>query len=344
MMLTMSAEYAQPYDLQPLLSAFGERVQVSVSLSRYTAARVGGKVDALLEARTSDELVEFCTELWTSNLPFTLLGGGSNVLVSDRGVRGVVVLNRARRVRFGVDEHGNKLPESLAAQQPVLVWAESGANFGAVARQAAQRGLAGLEWAAGIPGTVGGAVVGNAGAHGGDMAGNLIMAEILHREGYGASMIATRATCSAERLGFAYRSSALKRGGASSGIDSGPRQPEDVVLAGLLRLERSTPQAVQARSNELVAYRRRTQPPGASMGSMFKNPPGDYAGRLIQTAGLKGARRGDAEISSLHANFFINRGRATAADIYALILLAQQTVHEQFGVELELEIELLGEW
>jgi UDP-N-acetylmuramate dehydrogenase len=344
MMLTMTAEYAQPYDLQPLLFAFGDRVQVAISLSRYSAARVGGKADALLEARTSDELVEFCSVLWSTGLPFTILGGGSNVLVSDRGVRGVVVLNRARRVRFGVDDQGHKLPESLAAQQPVLVWAESGANFGAVARQAAQRGLAGLEWAAGIPGTGGGAVVGNAGAHGGDMAGNLIMAEILHREGYGASMIATRATWSKERLGFAYRSSVLKHGGATSYEDSAPHQPEAVVLAAILHLERSTPQAVQARNEELVAYRRRTQPPGASMGSMFKNPPGDFAGRLIEAAGLKGSRRGDAEISPLHANFFINRGRATAADIYALILLAQQTVLEQFGVELELEIELLGEW
>lgn len=157
-------------------------------------------------------------------------------------------------------------------------------------------------------------------------------------------MIATRATWSAERLGFAYRSSALKRGGASSNVDSRPRQLENIVLAAVLRLERSTPQAVQARNEELVAYRRRTQPPGASMGSMFKNPPGDYAGRLIEAAGLKGARRGDAEISPLHANFFINRGQATATDIYELILLAQKSVLAQLGVELELEIELLGEW
>ena len=350
-MLLMASENTQPFDLQPVLSMFGDRVQIGVPLSRYSAARVGGPADALLEAHSGDELVEICTVLWQSGLPFTILGGGSNVLISDWGVRGVVVLNKARRLRFGVDEHGQKLPEHRAARQAMLVWAESGANFGALARQAAQRGLAGLEWATGIPGTVGGAVVGNAGAHGGDMAGNLIMAEILHRQDQGEFMQAARASWPPEKFGFTYRSSALKRSPANSeektGSESrnaGLTQPWAVVLAAVLRLERSSAPAVKARCDELLAYRRRTQPPGASMGSMFKNPPGDYAGQLIEAAGLKGARRGEAEISSLHANFFINRGRATAAEIYELILLARQVVLEQFGVPLELEIELLGEW
>ena len=142
----------------------------------------------------------------------------------------------------------------------------------------------------------------------------------------------TRGSWTAKELGFGYRTSALKH------------RSDKVVLAAVLKLERSTPQAVQARNQELVAYRRRTQPPGASMGSMFKNPPGDYAGRLIEAAGLKGASCGDAEISTLHANFFVNRGRATATDIYQLIRLARQAVLDQFGVELELEIQLVGEW
>ena len=158
-------------------------------------------------------------------------------------------------------------------------------------------------------------------------------------------MIATRAEWPQEKLGFSYRSSVLKRGEPTSAVQDGSAsQPRTVVLAAVLRLERSSAVAVKARSDELLAYRRRTQPPGASMGSMFKNPAGDYAGRLIEAAGLKGARQGQAEISTLHANFFINRGRATAADIYSLICLAQQAVLEQFGVALELEIELLGEW
>lgn len=187
-------------------------------------------------------------------------------------------------------------------------------------------------------------MVGNAGAHSGDVAGNLIMAEILHHEGHGVTMTTTRSNWSKENLGFSYRSSALKRHLPSADAAARLLQPWAVVLSAVLRLERSSVQAVKARSDELLAYRRRTQPPGASMGSMFKNPPGDYAGRLIEAAGLKGARRGQAEISSLHANFFINRGGATAAEIYELIRLAQASVLEQFGIALELEIELLGEW
>jgi len=137
----------------------------------------------------------------------------------------------------------------------------------------------------------------------------------------------------AERMAFSYRSSILKR------------QPgKAAVLAARLLLEPKAPEEIEAMMQELVAYRRRTQPPGASMGSIFKNPPGDYAGRLIEAAGIKGACIGDAQISPLHANFFVNLGRATASDIYALIQQARNEVERQFGVSLELEVELLGEW
>jgi UDP-N-acetylmuramate dehydrogenase len=117
-----------------------------------------------------------------------------------------------------------------------------------------------------------------------------------------------------------------------------------VVLSARLRLEYSTPDVVQGKMEEYVKYRRRTQPPGASMGSMFKNPPGDYAGRLIDAAGLKGVRIGDAQISTLHGNFFINHGQAKAAEIYQLIDMVRKVVFEKFGVRLELEIELVGDW
>jgi UDP-N-acetylmuramate dehydrogenase len=226
-------------------------------------------------------------------------------LVSDAGLHGVVILNRARRVRF---VQNNELP---------TVWTESGTNFGTLARRAAERGFSGLEWAGGIPGTVGGAVVGNAGAHGHDMAGSLVLAEILHHIPQAGAMVESWPV---EKLDYSYRSSILRS--ARSDLQSqlgGEAYPQVVVLSAVLRLEHSTPQAVGSRMDDLIAYRRRTQPPGASMGSMFKNPPGDYAGRLIEAAGLKGARIGDAEISPLHANFFINRGHATAADIRELI-------------------------
>jgi UDP-N-acetylmuramate dehydrogenase len=253
-----------------------------------------------------------------------VLGSGSNVLISDAGVRGVVLLNQARQVRF--DEEGD----------PPTVWAESGAKIGLLARQAATKGLAGLEWATGIPGTLGGAVVGNAGAHGKDMSSNLMVAEILHLNplmGMGSSLELQKETWSVEQFGYEYRSSILKR-----------KTLEAVVLVVLLRLERSDPKTVQERMDAYTEHRRRTQPPGASMGSMFKNPPGDYAGRLIEAAGLKGKSIGEAQISSLHANFFVNNGNASASDIYALIQLAQKRVAEKMGVRLELEIELVGDW
>ncbi len=317
-----------PDDFRSLLrQTFGERLQQDVTLERYTSARVGGKADALLVANTANDLADLVQRLCQLNVPFHVLGGGSNVLISDKGIRNLVVLNRARQVRF------------REQADPPTVWAESGTNFGALARRAAARGLSGLEWAAGIPGTIGGAVVGNAGAHGDDMSGCLVMAEILHRQEAGLQSDPTsgrkcgRSEWPVEKFEFAYRSSLLKR-----------QAGQAVVLAAVLRLEHSTPEAVQAKIDAFTEYRHRTQPPGASMGSMFKNPPGDYAGRLIDAAGLKGHRIGNVEISSLHGNFFVNLGQATAADIYALIDLARRTVAEKFGVQLELEIELLGEW
>jgi len=327
MLATMLSDYQLSQSQHAALVAeFGPRLRENVRLDRYTAARVGGPADLLLEAGSADELAQMVAWMWKQDISFLVLGGGSNVLVSDAGIRQVVVINRARRVRF--DER-TQLP---------TVWAESGANFGLLARQAAERGLSGLEWAAGIPGTVGGAVFGNAGAHDSDMAGSLVLAEILqhipsegNHNSEGAKTM--RENWPVEKMGYEYRSSVLKRhpGGA-------------IVLSATLRLEHSTPPAVGARSDEYVAYRRRTQPPGASMGSMFKNPPGDYAGRLIEAAGLKGVQVGGAQISSLHANFFMNQGKASAADVSALIRLAHEKVAEKFGINLDLEIELVGEW
>jgi UDP-N-acetylmuramate dehydrogenase len=315
--------------MEQLQEVFGERLQENEPLARYTSARIGGPADALLVVNNIVELSEAAEVIWGMGLTFIVLGSGSNVLVSDAGVREVVVLNRAKEVRFDEQEG-----------QPV-VWSESGVSLGGLARQSSARGLTGLEWAIGIPGTVGGAVVGNAGAHGSEMADNLILAEILHRSGVTGpgglrGGVPSRETWMVDELNLSYRSSTLKR------------QPgEAVVLAALLRLGRSTPHnqaEIQARMEAFNEHRRRTQPPGASMGSMFKNPPGDFAGRLIDSAGLKGKRIGEAEISSLHANFFINRGNARAKDVKALLDLARTTVAEKFSVNLETEIELVGEW
>jgi UDP-N-acetylmuramate dehydrogenase len=310
--------------LQILRDHFGERLLANELLSRHTSARVGGPATAVLVAAKASELAEMVAFMWLHEQPAVILGGGSNVLVSDAGIDGVVILNRAKQISF--DPTGD----------PASVWAESGANFGSLARQACQRGLSGLEWAVGVPGTVGGAVVGNAGAHGGDVAGNLMVAEILHRKRVVESSLepyTMRETWSLERMEYAYRNSAVKR------------QPgQFAVLSARLWLASSTPEAVITKADEYTAYRHRTQPPGATMGSMFKNPPGDYAGRLIEAAGMKGVAVGEAEISPLHANFFINHGQASASDIYRLIELARAKVQERFGILLELEVELLGNW
>jgi UDP-N-acetylmuramate dehydrogenase len=336
------------FDAKLLEAKFGEDFDANVSLARYTSARIGGTADGLLTANSVDDLESMARYLWEQEIPFIVLGGGSNVLVSDAGVRGVVLLNKARQVNFDQES------------DPPTVWAASGSNFGVVARQAASRGLSGLEWASGIPGTIGGAIVGNAGAHGGDVAGNLFMAEILHREiedkrsknGNPPEMVIRREEWPADKFEFKYRSSLIKKenfgtmrivGGNQQGrLDN--NQPGTIILAARFRLAHSTREIVEASLERVVSQRQETQPPGASMGSMFKNPEGDYAGRLIDLAGLKGTRVGDAAISSLHGNFFINYGNATASDVWELINLAQTLVSSKYGIDLELEIELIGSW
>jgi UDP-N-acetylmuramate dehydrogenase len=341
--MLMSAQPALPPGTAAALKeAFGSRLECEVTMARFTSARVGGPADYWFEAHSVDELAWAANTLWQLGAPFIVLGGGSNVLVSDAGFRGVVVHNQARQVQF---EH----LEGVSSDQQVTVLAEAGANFGALARQAAALGLAGLEWAAGIPGTVGGAVAGNAGAHGGDVAGSLVVANILHwnrsRPDEPAGE-AVREIWPVEKFEYGYRTSRLKR--SAIGRWAPHPQPAWVVLEARFGLIRSNQAETQAKIEVYNAYRRRTQPPGASLGSMFKNPPRsvstETAGQLIDKAGLKGARQGAAEISTLHGNFFINHGDATALDIYHLIDWARRTVYDRFGVQLELEIELVGSW
>ncbi len=298
--------------IDELYAKLGDKVKENILLAPYTSARIGGPADIFLTADSSAELARIVKLLWKLEMPFTLLGGGSNVLVSDKGIRGVVVLNRAKGVTF----HTGDQPS---------VTAESGVVFSNLANRCASKGLAGLEWAATVPGTVGGAVYGNAGAFGGDMAGNLISAELLTEHG--------KETLTVEQFGYGYRTSVLKRG-----------ELKGIVLSAELALKNSTKDEVTVKIQQFSAHRKATQPPGASMGSMFKNPPGDYAGRLIESAGLKGTRTGNAEISPLHGNFFINHENTKASDIRALIELVQKTVKEKEGVDLELEVELIGDW
>ena len=304
------AVLARPVD--QLREKFGDKVKENVPLAPYTSARIGGPADIFITADTVAELARVVKHLWKNDMPFVMLGGGANILVSDKGARGVVILNRAKGVKFHVGD------------QPSVA-AESGVVFSNLANRCASKGLSGIEWAAAGPGTIGGAVYGNAGAFGGDVAGSLISTELLTENG--------KETFTVEQMGYAYRTSVLKRG-----------EIKAIVLSAELSLKNSTKEEATVKIQQFSAHRKATQPPGASMGSMFKNPSGDYAGRLIEVSGLKGTRIGNAEISPLHGNFFINHANTKAEDIRALIQLAQKTVKEKQGVELELEIEFVGEW
>ena len=298
--------------IETLRQKFGDAVQENVLLAPYTSARIGGPADMMLTVKTADELADAMQLIWELDLPYYILGGGSNVLVSDKGFRGVVVLDRAKEVRFELGD------------QPT-VWCEAGVVIANLAKRCASKGLAGLEWSATVPGTIGGAVFGNAGAFGGDMNDSLIWAELLTSNG--------REKFTLDQMGYGYRTSVLKRG-----------EVNGIVLSALLKLKNSSKDEVSVKIDQFSERRKATQPPGASMGSMFKNPEGDHAGRLIEAAGLKGTRIGNAEISTVHGNFFINHGETKAEDIRALIVLVQETVQEKFNVNLDLEVELVGEW
>jgi UDP-N-acetylmuramate dehydrogenase len=280
-------------------------------MSRHTVARLGGRADALVIVDSVDLLTQVAQFAWEQDWTMRILGGGANVLVGDGGFRGLVVVNHARHVNY---------------YDGGLIVAESGAVLIHLARESAERGLSGFEWAINVPGTLGGAIVNNAGAHGTNISATLISAEVLFAD-HGVEIWPV------ERFDYGYRESALKRSGSRF-----------VVLSGQLRLSPGhEPDILRSRAEEFNAYRKRTQPPGASLGSIFKNPPGDFAGRLIDAAGLKGTRIGEVVISPIHANFFINLGGGTANDYLKLIRLAQQVVRSKFEVELELEIELIGE-
>jgi UDP-N-acetylmuramate dehydrogenase len=289
-------------------------VQENAPVARFTSLRTGGPADWLVVVETVTALRKAVVLAWRCGCKCRVLGGGSNVLVSDEGIRGVVVLNRARGVCF---TRGG-------------VKAESGVSLSTLVRECVAQGLGGLEWAVGIPGSVGGAIVGNAGAWGGDVASALIRGQVLGQDGVVRTWLP-------ERFTFGYRTSLLK-------APSSPGGRQEVVLGAEFRLQRRERKDLEERVEEIVSQRKASQPAGATCGSVFKNPPGDYAGRLIEAVGLKGHRRGSAEISGKHANFVVNRGGAKAADVKGLIDLARSSVSARFGTELELEIELLGEW
>jgi UDP-N-acetylmuramate dehydrogenase len=314
--------------LDTLAVALGQHARRDEPLASHTAIRIGGPADLLIVCEDVDELVRAVELARQHDVPWRLLGGGCNVLVANEGVRGLVIVNRAARIEF----------DGATAR------AETGAQLAALAREAVERGLAGLEWAAGLPGTVGGAVVGNAGAFEGNVASVLHSATVLEPNGETVER-------PNEWFEFEYRGSRIKgaREQRSRGAEEQSSPPlggteggRYVVLAATFELKPGDPKTLAAQASDILEWRRTRHPSGATMGSTFKNPPDSHAGYLIEQAGLRGYRIGGAQVSELHGNFFMNTGGATAADVLALIEHVRAEVQRQFGVELELEIELVG--
>ena len=312
----------------------GVTLHTGVSLAPYTTMKVGGPADYFATVNTVDQLLKLVRWARRVELPYLLLGGGSNMLISDAGIRGLVIHNRCRGVRideppcctFPRDDHH-------------YLVAESGALLAGVARQSVRAGLSGLEWAVSVPGTVGGAVVGNAGAHGGEIKDNIAYALLLDADI--GDVAGDVVELQAADFHYSYRRGRLKQPGILT-AGFGP-----VALSANFRLLAGDPEVIAARAEKYLQHRRRTQPVEPSLGSVFVNPPGDYAGRLIEAAGLKGARVGGAEVSSQHANFIINPGgvgHATAQDVVDLMALIQSTVAARLGIELVPEVQRVGEW
>ena len=291
------------------LHALFPSAKLDEPLKRYTAWKIGGPADALVEPKSVPELIEAVDTARRHDIPVTLLGGGTNVLVRDGGVRGLVV----------------RLAKSLTnvAIEGCKVVADAGVLYPVLANTTAARGLTGLEFATGIPGTVGGAVYMNAGAYGSETCEVLDWADVF-RDGEVARM-------KNADLGLSYRYSVLHE------------NPAWIVLRAGYTLGPGKADESKARIKEFRAQRMGGSPNKPSCGSTFMRPEGDFPGRVIEAAGLKGTRVGQVEVSPVHANYFVNLGGGTAEDALELIGIVRETVREKIGVELDLEVKVIGE-
>jgi UDP-N-acetylmuramate dehydrogenase len=292
----------------------GLKVKTDEPLARYTSMKIGGPADYFLEVESAAALCRVVPLLGTRGMAVCLLGNGSNVLISDRGVRGAVIHLAGVFKRAAWSEDETRAWVDVGAACPITQ----------LVREAVRRGYAGLEFAEGIPGTMGGALVMNAGAYGSEF--EKIVDQV---EGVSAS---GEVTCLARsQIDFRYRESNLP--------------PGMVVTRVRLRLSKEDAARLSSRLRELVSRRKSSQPSGRpNSGSMFRNPLGDYAGRLIEAAGLKGRRLGQAQISERHANFIINLGGAKAEEVRELMNLARTEVRQRFGIELAAEVKYWGDW
>jgi len=313
-LLTMTTPTYESPLARELKEIPGLRVKLAEPLARYASMKIGGPADYFIEVESSAALAQLLPLLKRHRTPICFLGNGSNVLISDRGVRGAVIrlAGDFKRAEWKEEGEAVRLEVGAACALTQLV------------REAARKGYAGLEFAEGIPGTVGGALVMNAGAYGSEFEKIVDGVEGIDSEG---QMI----RYSRKEMTFTYRDSHWPAGA--------------VVTRVRMRLRKEEAAQVSSKVRALVAKRKSSQPSGyPNSGSMFRNPPGDFAGRLIEAAGLKGKRIGQAQISERHANFIVNLGGAKAEDVRRLMDLARAEVKKQFAVDLAAEVRRLGEW
>jgi len=289
---------------------FRERLKMNQSLAEFTSFRIGGPADLFVTVESEAELMHAKAAAHRAGVPTFCLGHGTNLLVSDRGIRGLVIVLGEGFNKISIDD--------------VKVTAGAGVDFRELVETVVEHGLEGLEFGEGIPGTVGGGLVMNAGAFGGEIARVVRLVHGVNEQGQSLAL-------SGAEVKFSYRRTELP--------------PRFVITRVNFELEHGNREQLRARVAELKAKRAARQPRGLpNAGSIFKNPPGNFAGRLLESAGLKGARMGAAAFSTEHANFIVNLGGARAEDVRGLIELARNRVQEQSGVALEAEVRMIGEW
>jgi UDP-N-acetylmuramate dehydrogenase len=326
-----------------LQARFRKRLRRNELLLRHCTFGVGGPADFFVTIETREELmsvVRLCADrLW----PLLLVGNGTNTVYADAGVRGIVA--RIALNGYSIEDQGGGT---------ALLLAEAGVSWPRLLNELAPLGWGGLEFGPGIPGTLGGGVISNDGAHNSNMGEVLEWIEVLDarsssEDQYSIPLVRRYLH---DELDLSYRHSRFRElrrvefdeQGNPKPVARGLIEPAEIIMLLGIRLHHEEPQKLRKSIEEYKQHRKRTQPVQKSAGSVFKNPAGDYAGRLIEQVGMKGVTHGKAQISERHANFIVNLGGASAADVVALIKEARNRVREKFGVDLELEVELRGEW
>jgi UDP-N-acetylmuramate dehydrogenase len=312
---------AQPFDPFATGTEIQRRIGVKTvrdePLARFTTMRVGGPADLFAVAHNVFELRSLIRYARSRKIPHVLLGRGSNIVISDAGFRGLAIQVRAEGSRVEGERY----------------LADAGVPMARAATETQKAGLSGLEFGLAIPGTVGGAVWANAGAHGSEVAQVLESASVLLVDG-------TEAVLPSAELGLRYRHSRFK-----AALADGALGPAEIVLGAVFRLDTADADTIKARLDDIRRWRQAHQPLGIpSAGSVFRNPTGDSAGRLIDDAGLKGTRIGGAVVSPKHANFIVNDQKGTATDIRRLAELVRAEIRARHDIELEFEIEFVGDW